>query len=40
MKKNYFVFIIHQVSKHEDYRRFTGADLKDFKSGTLRQSQI
>ena len=36
-KRNYFVLIIHQVSKHGVSRRwFTEADVKHFKSGTLR----
>ena len=36
-KKYYFTLIIHQVNKHRDSRRwFTEADVKHFKSGTLR----
>ena len=36
-KKYYFALIIHQVNKHRDSRRwFTEADVKHFKSGTLR----
>ena len=36
-KTNYFVFTMHQVNKHGVSRRwFTEADIKGFKSGTLR----
>ena len=36
-KRNYFVFIIHQVNEQGVSRRcFTDADVKDFKSGALR----
>ena len=35
-KRNYFVFIIHQVNKHGIPRWFAEADVKDFKSGALR----
>ena len=36
-KRNYFVFIIHQVNKHGVSRRwFTEADVKHFKSVALR----
>ena len=37
VKKNYFVFIIHEVNKHGVSRRwFTEADVKNFKTGALR----
>ena len=36
-KRNYFVFIIHQVNKCGVSRRwFSEIDVKDFKSGALR----
>ena len=36
-KRNYFVFIIHQVNKHGVSRKwFTEADIKHFQSGALR----
>ena len=36
-RRNYFVFIIHQLNKHGVSRRwFTEAYLKDFESGALR----
>ena len=36
-KRNYFVFIIHQVNKHGVSRNcITEADVKHFKSGALR----
>ena len=35
-KRNYFLFIMHQVNKHGvSWRWFTKADVKDFKSGAL-----
>ena len=36
-KRNYFVFILHQVNKHGVSRRCsTEADVKDFKNGVFR----
>ena len=37
LRRNYFLFIIYQVNKHESSGRwFTEADVKGFKSGALR----